>query len=686
MYLKIQGRFKWFYTLAIFIVLVGVMSLWNTYSKYAFIVTREYKIYSERDQLEGYHKIETLLREEEIFKATELTIQHKFWSITKGTDVPSTEGIPFDQGSVSCENGTYVVAIILSHPSCDEMRQAIRDTWANQSNNQARKMHTVFITGLSLSSAENERVLIEMKNKTDLLRGDFVYKEDISTLPMIHGLNWVFTMCKSYRYVYVGHDYTMLNYKQLLRRLDYCENNAILSAKGSVGSVLPKPFSKFSKFVHKNYHLFCTDSNGFIITKPAVEEFVEKFPNGSTSLVPAELLGRFARERKWTIVNDNLFTSQRDPRMDACRFQDFVTVRGPEEPEELLSVWKNLHDINKLLNCLNPDLDIVLPTVDNRVFLEEVLAYKHHHPRACYDELDKPVKLFLIALIDSQPKDGGVRQSIRNTWCKELVVQGEAIRCVFVLGTPALEYTALKNKLDLEEKTYGDIIQANFMESYQNLTLKIIFGLKWMTEHFQSAKYFFKGDSDVFVNFNNIVEYIKKHQRVAKANNLFYLGNKMVGSTHFSPTNAEHRFYSRYFVSDNLFKGRYYPPYCSGGGYVMSMDVVPGLFSAALSTSIINIEDAFMGLLAKKVGLYATHHPGFMNYGIFENRLDTCILKDPSTMVVHHGIDSPGIIHKIWEKFSNNSKQCTNKIHRNVNRGGQVLDFPPDLPARIEIK
>ena len=101
MYLKRQGRFKCLYTLAIFIVLVGVMYLCNTYSKYAFIVTREYKTYSERDQLEGYHKTETLLREEEIFKATELTIQHKdvtkeFWSITKGTDVPSTEGIPFD--------------------------------------------------------------------------------------------------------------------------------------------------------------------------------------------------------------------------------------------------------------------------------------------------------------------------------------------------------------------------------------------------------------------------------------------------------------------------------------------------------------------------------------------------------------------------------------------------------------
>lgn len=54
-------------------------------------------------------------------------------------------------------------------------------------------------------------------------------------------------------------------------------------------------------------------------------------------------------------------------------------------------------------------------------------------------------------------------------------------KLVFLLGLPASEnHTDVQSKIEEEVKIYGDIIQEDFIDSYNNLTLKSIMMLKWV--------------------------------------------------------------------------------------------------------------------------------------------------------------------------------------------------------------
>lgn len=57
-------------------------------------------------------------------------------------------------------------------------------------------------------------------------------------------------------------------------------------------------------------------------------------------------------------------------------------------------------------------------------------------------------------------------------------------KLVFLLGLPASEnHTDVQSKIEEEVKMYGDIIQEDFIDSYNNLTLKSIMMLKWVNNN-----------------------------------------------------------------------------------------------------------------------------------------------------------------------------------------------------------
>lgn len=55
------------------------------------------------------------------------------------------------------------------------------------------------------------------------------------------------------------------------------------------------------------------------------------------------------------------------------------------------------------------------------------------------------------------------------------------IKIVFLVGQPVRDFTdELQSRINYENELYGDIIQENFRDSYNNLTLKSILMLKWV--------------------------------------------------------------------------------------------------------------------------------------------------------------------------------------------------------------
>lgn len=98
--------------------------------------------------------------------------------------------------------------------------------------------------------------------------------------------------------------------------------------------------------------------------------------------------------------------------------------------------------------------------------------------------------------------------------------------------------------------------------------------------------------------------------------------------------NPKHRNY----VSKNVFKNKTYPPYCSGGGYVIHKKNLNCLINASKIVKIFKNEDAYIGTLAKYCNIIPKNDDRFL-YGIFSKKSpfkqNFCISKDA---FVIHGI------------------------------------------------
>ena len=69
--------------------------------------------------------------------------------------------------------------------------------------------------------------------------------------------------------------------------------------------------------------------------------------------------------------------------------------------------------------------------------------------------------------------------------CLELYVN---IPCSFSFH----EQSYIKEEFD----KYGDTVQGNFIDSYQNLTHKAVLGLRWLSQFCPEAAYAIKADDD----------------------------------------------------------------------------------------------------------------------------------------------------------------------------------------------
>lgn len=78
---------------------------------------------------------------------------------------------------------------------------------------------------------------------------------------------------------------------------------------------------------------------------------------------------------------------------------------------------------------------------------------------------------------------------------------GYEVLSFFLLSQQAeKEDKVLVLSLEDEHLLYGDIIRQEFLDTYNNLTLKTIMAFKWVIEFCPNARYIMKTDTDVFIN------------------------------------------------------------------------------------------------------------------------------------------------------------------------------------------
>ncbi|RVE49721.1 hypothetical protein evm_005591 [Chilo suppressalis] len=170
-------------------------------------------------------------------------------------------------------------------------------------------------------------------------------------------------------------------------------------------------------------------------------------------------------------------------------------------------------------------------------------------------------------------------------------------RLVFLLGQPSQNDSDVQNKIDEEVEKYGDVIQEGFIDSYNNLTLKSIMMLKWITNRCnESVRYILKTDDDMYINVPNLVlnlknrskEFNDKVQNGYKGKEYLLIGDLICGAR--PVLDASNKWYSPRY----MYGGRVYPRYLSGTGYALSAATAHALYAAALRTNYFHLEDIYI--------------------------------------------------------------------------------------------
>ncbi|NXW49688.1 B3GN6 acetylglucosaminyltransferase, partial [Nyctiprogne leucopyga] len=220
---------------------------------------------------------------------------------------------------------------------------------------------------------------------------------------------------------------------------------------------------------------------------------------------------------------------------------------------------------------------------------------------------NESTNIFLLLAIKSSPVNYERREVIRKTWGQERTFEGAFIRRVFLMGVApsARDAKKLNRLLRLEQREHGDVLQWDFRDTFFNLTLKQILFHTWLEEHCPGVRFIFNGDDDVFVNTDNVIRFATgTRQQHLMVGQLF---------VNTSPIRLQR---SKYFVPTQLLPSGRYPPYCGGGGMLMSGFTARLISRESRAIELFPIDDVYLGMCLQKAGLLPTSHSGIRTVGV----------------------------------------------------------------------
>lgn len=246
----------------------------------------------------------------------------------------------------------------------------------------------------------------------------------------------------------------------------------------------------------------------------------------------------------------------------------------------------------------------------------------------------------LLILITSAQTHADARMSIRQTWGHYGTRRD--ISMAFVLGRGTNE--TVNAALNQENYMYGDLIRGNFIDSYNNLTLKTISSLEWTDQHCSSAKYILKTDDDMFINVPKLLNFLKQLEKRKEKRAIYgRLAKK------WKPIRNKK---SKYYVSTDQFPASVFPSFTTGPAYVMTGSIVHDLYVRSLKTVYLKLEDVFTtGIVAQSLGIERLHVNEFVNRRISFN---PCNIRNAISV---HMIKSNEQFD-LWKKLLDQATKC----------------------------
>lgn len=240
--------------------------------------------------------------------------------------------------------------------------------------------------------------------------------------------------------------------------------------------------------------------------------------------------------------------------------------------------------------------------------------------------------LFVILVI-SAPQNVEKRMAIRQSWCqppnssmhtwdgvglnldagaRNVRVNGDGVndprrwQCVFLIGRTSNVKTELA--IQQEMKTHQDILLGSYTDTYRNLTLKVFHGFYWVHNSCK-PDFVLKTDDDCFVN-TGLIYHLLAHSDKKLVKKKLYVGD--INLTLQKRIVLRHTA-SKWKVKKTEYNEPYYPPYASGLGYILSVDVIAEMLDISKYFTPFPNEDAFVGMVLNFLGITPINSQRFTN-------------------------------------------------------------------------
>lgn len=224
------------------------------------------------------------------------------------------------------------------------------------------------------------------------------------------------------------------------------------------------------------------------------------------------------------------------------------------------------------------------------------------------------VERFLVIMITTAPFHVDQRQAIRHTWLKLLANNSVALRRSnlrsmrdpanstnhlviqywFICGHYYDDEGKVETAVENETQAYGDMLRLQYTEQYSLLAYKTLRSLMFASTI--DVKFIVKVDDDVYLHVPRLIWWLTTEAS---------LPEKLYAGKVWFNAQVIRNHQNKYYVSEQDFNETFYPPYCSGPFYVLSKEAAVELLTVAFDDWLNSfpIEDAYMGILARKVGI-----------------------------------------------------------------------------------
>ncbi|XP_071546169.1 beta-1,3-galactosyltransferase 5-like isoform X2 [Panulirus ornatus] len=231
-------------------------------------------------------------------------------------------------------------------------------------------------------------------------------------------------------------------------------------------------------------------------------------------------------------------------------------------------------------------------------------------------------ELKVLVLITTAPDHGRQRTAVRQTWGHFTIRKDVVI--AFVIGRTT--NANIQSNVDKENELYGDIIQANFIDHYNNLTLKTVSMFEWVKTYCSESHFILKTDDDMFINMPLLLTFID-----SKINDRRVMYGRMAKG--WKPVRIKK---SKYYIDVNTYNKSKYPDFLTGPAYLFTGDVVDEIYQKALNTTYFMLEDVLVtGFVSETLKIRRIGDSRFKNEKF--KRTDTCtLMKTISTHMVKY--------------------------------------------------